>query len=150
MAWWTCISHIEISRVKLLREPIVNYAGTREQNTVTSLVFPKANQPMERSGYTSHFSGVTCHAAGVLGSFQTVLEHPHQNRCLCKISSSLQANSLLFCFAFAIFAHSLWIAVTVSALDSDVWIGSYATNILQLCFCHRTILQKRRHCPSLV
>lgn len=62
------MSHIEISRMKLLREPVMNYVGTWEQNYSSATVFPKPKQPMERSWYTPHFSGAACYVAGNLGS----------------------------------------------------------------------------------
>lgn len=94
-------SHIEISRVKLLREPIVwNYAGTPLRDHYATCV------SQGKPAYGAH-QGTTVslvlfgHAAGVLGSCKTL---PNSPGTLIRIGVpvqglelSLQANS--FCFA---------------------------------------------------
>lgn len=105
----------------------MKYRGARSRTTVMPLVFPNPDQPMERSWHTSYFPGATCYAAGILGSCKILQKSWNFLIRIGVFARSLALSKLvLFCFMFAVFPHSLWIAVIVSALDSDVWIGSYA------------------------
>ena len=104
-AWCICINHIEISRLKLLRGPIMKYIGTREQNysyvTCVSQSKPAYGAIMVHITFF-WCSLLCCWHSGFLQNPSQVLELPHQDRCLCKVSSTLQASSLLLhvcCFS---------------------------------------------------